>query len=331
MKFLSSEGVLFLCLYVDDLLITGSSLSGIEKLKQDLKKEFEMTDLGLLSYFLGLEFLQTAKGMFMHQRKYVLEVLKKFKMHNCNVSTTPAEPNLKLDKCEHEDPVDATEYRQMVGSLRFICHTRPEISYSVGMVSRFMSDPRHSHLVAAKRILRYLQGTLGFGILFPHQEEKVWLHLIAYSDSDWCGDLMDRKSTMGYIFTFAGAPISWSSKKQSVVALSTCETEYIAACAAACQALWLSSLLQELQIVSSTAIDLLVDNKSAIDLSRNPVSHGRSKHIEIKFHFLRDQVTKGKIKIQHCSTELQLADIMTKALKVERFRELRRLIGVTSL
>ncbi|XP_057435865.1 secreted RxLR effector protein 161-like [Lotus japonicus] len=219
----------------------------------------------------------------------------------------------------------------MVGSLRFICHTRPEISYSVGLVSRFMSEPRHPHLIAAKRILRYLKGTLSFGILFPFQDEKVGLQLVAYSDSDWCGDLVDRKSTMGYIFTFAGAPISWCSKKQSVVALSTCEAEYISTCSAACQALWLHTLLLELQISVGDYVELLVDNRSAIDLSKNPVSHGRSKHIEIKYHFLRDQVSKGKIRIKHCSTDLQLADILTKPLRADKFKDFRRLIGVTSI
>jgi len=330
-KSLNHSDILFLCLYVDDLLITGSTTAGIDKLKQDLKGEFEMSDMGTLSYFLGLEFVQTDQGLFMHQRKYILEILKKFHMLNCNASETPAEANTKLDNCKNEPAVDATMYRQMVGSLRFICHTRPEISFSVGVVSRFMNDPRHSHLVAAKRILRYLQGTLTFGIIFPQQEEKVELHLVAYSDSDWCGDLLDRRSTMGYVFTIAGAPISWCSKKQTVVALSTCEAEYIAACSAACQALWLSSLIQELKVETGSVVELFVDNKSAIDLAKNPVSHGRSKHIETKFHFLRDQVSKGRIKLTYCKTELQLADIMTKALKGERFKELRKLIGVVRL
>ena len=134
-------------------------------------------------------------------------------MMDCNVSLTPAEVNLKLDKCENEAVVDGTVFRQIVGSLRYICHTRPELAFSVGMISKFMSDPRHSHMVAAKRILRYLRGTLNMGILFPHQDEKVRPHLVAYSDSDWCGDVLDRRSTMGYIFMIAGAPISWSSKK----------------------------------------------------------------------------------------------------------------------
>ncbi|KAG5028152.1 hypothetical protein JHK87_011666 [Glycine soja] len=190
---------------------------------------------------------------------------------DCNVSLTPAEVNLKLDKCENEATVDGTIFRQIVGSLRYICHTRPELAFSVGMISKFMSDPRHSHMVAAKRILRYLR------------------------------------------------------------ALSTCEAEYIAACLVACQASWLFSLLQELGVIIGMAIELLVDIKSAIDLARNPVSHDRSKHIETKFHFLRDQVAKGKVKLVHCRTEVQLAEIMTKALKANRFKELRRKIGIQSL
>ena len=186
------------------------------------------------------------------------------------------------------------------------------MTFSVGLVSKFMSDPRQPHLIAAKRIMRYLKGTLGYGILFPHHTKgDDSLHLVAYSDSDWCGDLVDRRSTMGQVFLLSGSPISWSSKKQTVVALSTCEAKYIAACVAACQALWLSSLLEELKVFTGEAVDLLVDNKSAIDLAKNPVSHGRSKHIDTKFHFLRDQVSKGKIKLQHCKTEKQLAHIMT--------------------
>nr|KYP47010.1 Retrovirus-related Pol polyprotein from transposon TNT 1-94 [Cajanus cajan] len=162
-------------------------------------------------------------------------------MLGCKPAETPAELNVKLEKREDEGSVDGTMFRQIVGSLRFICHSRPEIAFSVGLVSRFMGDPRQSHLVATKRIM--------------------------------------RRSTMGQVFLLSGSPISWSSKKQTVVALSTCEVEYIAACAAACQALWISSLLKELTVFTGEAVDLLVDSKSAIDLAKNPVSHGRSKHI----------------------------------------------------
>ena len=234
-KAASSTEIFLICLYVDDLLITSSSSTSIELLKESLKKEFEMTDLGILSYFLGLKFAYTEKGIFMHQKKYISEVLKKFNMMECNPTEMPVELNVKLVRSENEASVDGTLFRQIVGSLRFICHSRLGIAFSVGLVSRFMSDPRQPHLLVVKRILRYLKRTLGYGIIFSHQiKEDESLHLEAYSDFDWCGDLVDRRSTMGQVFLLSGSPISWSSKKQIVVALSTCEAEYIATCSTAC-------------------------------------------------------------------------------------------------
>jgi len=167
-KSLNVTEIVLICLYVDDLLVTGSSSICIGQLKEDLKREFKMTDLGALSYFLRLEFAYDRRGIIMHQRKYILEVLKKFNMLYCNPAETPAELSLELIQDEIEASVDETLYRQMIGSLRYICHSRLEITYSVGIVSRFLSDPKQSHLVAAKRILRYLKGTLGYGLIFLH-------------------------------------------------------------------------------------------------------------------------------------------------------------------
>ena len=213
-KTISETEIVMLCLYVDDLLITGSSLTVIESLKQGLKSEFEMIDLGILSYFLGIEFAYTEKGIFMHQRKYIFEVLKKFKMMGCKPADTLATLNVKLVKSEDEGSVDGTMFRQFIGSLRFICHSRPEVAFDVGLVNRFMSDPRQKHLIAAKRIMRYLRGTLRYGILFPHHTKgDDSLHLVAYSDSDWFGDLVDKRSTMRQVFLLSRSPISWSSKK----------------------------------------------------------------------------------------------------------------------
>ncbi|KHN46010.1 Retrovirus-related Pol polyprotein from transposon TNT 1-94, partial [Glycine soja] len=208
------------------------------------------------------------------EKKYLSKVLKKFKMMGCKPVETPAELNVKLVKSEDEGSIDGTMFREIVGSLKFICHSKPEMAFNVGLVNRFMSDPRQPHLIAVKGIM--------------------------------------------------------SSKKQTIVALSTCEAKYIAACVAACQALWLSSLLEELEVFTGEAVDLLEDNKSTIDLAKNPVSHGRSKHIDTKCHFLKDQVSKGKIRLQHCRTEKQLADIMTKSLKNEMLKELREFLNVVS-
>lgn len=324
-----SEGnQLLICLYVDDLIVTGSDMNEIEAFKSQMMSEFEMSDLGKLTYFLGMEFTEVAEGLVMHQKKYASDILKRFNMMSCNPSSSPAETNVKLVMNEDEEPVNPTLFKQIVGSLRYLCNSRPDIAYAVGIISRFMSEPRVSHLLAAKRVMRYIKGTLQYGILFPKCLNDSSMELMAYSDADWCGDRQDRKSTSGYLFKFMNAPISWCAKKQPVVALSTCESEYIAGCMAACQAIWLENILKEMEIEVSRPIELLIDNKSAISLARNPVLHGRSKHIEAKFHFLREQVNKGALQIVHCSTELQLADIFTKALKVDRFIKLRSLIGM---
>ncbi|CAL0309294.1 unnamed protein product [Lupinus luteus] len=158
-------------------------------------------------------------------------------MQNCKSASTPVEGNLKTEEEELGKLVDSTLYRQLVGCLRFICHNRPEITYGVGVISKYMANPTQAHLIAAKRIMRYLKGHLCFGVLFPNQKQKCEAVFLGYSDSDWCGDKVDRRSTSGYLFTIFGAPISWSSRKQDVVALSTCGAEYIAACHATCQGL----------------------------------------------------------------------------------------------
>ncbi|CAJ2634633.1 unnamed protein product [Trifolium pratense] len=327
-KHSDNKHILIICLYVDDLLVTGSSLAEIEDFKSQMKSEFEMTDLGKLTYFLGMELLYTAKGVILHQAKYATEILRKFEMLDCNSSVTPADTRLKLEIDENSDTVDSTIFRQLIGSLRYLCQTRPDISYAVGYVSRFMSKPLKPHLLAAKRILRYINGTIHYGVLFPYSKDSVKLELNGFSDADWCGDKVDRRSTSGYLFKFQNAPISWCSKKQSVIALSSCEAEYVAGSLAACQANWLQSLLNEMKIIDNITVMLKIDNKSAINLAKNPVSHGKSKYIETRFHFLRDQVNKGKLSLEYCSTDNQQADIMTKAVKRDQFLKLRREIGI---
>lgn len=191
--------------------------------------------------------------------------------------------------------------------------------------------PKITHMVAAKRILRYLKGTIDWGILFPSTWGPATTELIGYTYADWSGDTEDRKSTSGYILMMGKAPIAWCSKKQNVVALSSCEAEYIAAAFGASQAQWLQMLLHELKVKCESTMRLKVDNKSAIDLEKHPISHGRSKHIEIKYHFLRDQVAKEKLAIEHYNREDQLADILTKGLKARKFEDMRSKIGILSL
>ncbi|XP_050919733.1 secreted RxLR effector protein 161-like [Lathyrus oleraceus] len=199
-------------------MLTGTCEHEIAKLKKELMNGFEMTELGNMVYFLGMEIMYSKKGIILHQLKYELELLKKFKLLNCKVVVTPADTNQKLDSDSDGDDVYETMFKQLVGSLRYLCNIIPDICYAVGIVSRFMSKPKWSHYQTAVRILRYIKGTLKYGVLFPFGAETN-SELLSYSDSDWCGDRVDIRSTYGYLFKFLGSPISWCSKKQPVVAL----------------------------------------------------------------------------------------------------------------
>ncbi|BAT76833.1 hypothetical protein VIGAN_01489400 [Vigna angularis var. angularis] len=251
-------------------------------------------------------------------------------MENCNSTCTPIMANTKLTLQAEDERVDATLYKQIVGSLRYVCNSRPDISYGVGLISRYMGDPRQSHLSVAKHILRYLKGTADYGLFYPKKHNEMNEVLEAWSDSDWSGDQLDRKSTFGYVLKFMEATFSWCSKKQNIVALSSCEAEYVAASETACQCAWIEAMLDELMINYCKPVKLMIDNKSSISLARNPVAHGRSKHIETQYHYLREQVDKKKLDLLHCPTEDQATDIFTKALRQNRFQKLREHLGIRS-
>ena len=210
----------------------------------------------------------------------------------------------------------------------YLTATRPDIMHAVSLISRFMECPKEIHLLAAKRIFRYLQGTASYGLFYKKGEKS---DLFGFTDSDYAGDLDDRKSTSGYVFMLGSGAVSWSSKKQPIVTLSTTEAEFVAATACACQAIWLKKILEELHFKQEGAIAIYCDSSSAIKLSKNPVLHGRSKHIDVKFHFLRDLTKEGVIDLIHCRSEDQVADIFTKSLKLAAFQKLRKLLGVGKL
>jgi len=191
-----------------------------------------------------------------------------------------------------------------------------------------MENPKESHWASAKRLLRYLKGTLEYG-LFYQKETKTGL--VAYSDRNYAGDLDDRRSTSGAVFLIGSAAVSWMSKKQPVVSLSTTEAEYIAAASCACQCIWIQRILEHLGSAEKEATEILCDNSSTIQLSKNPVFHGRSKHIAVRFHFLRDLVNDQVVRLTYCCSNEQVADIMTKALKLDQFEKIRRMLGVTSV
>jgi hypothetical protein len=247
---------------VDDLIITGHQ--GINKFKAEMKKLFKMSDLGLLSYYLGLEVKQMEEGITMGQSAYAIKLVDRSGMSGCNSCAAPLEPRLKLSKKSDTPLVNATEYRSLVGSLRYLVNTRPDIAYAVGFVGRFLEQPHEEHIAAVKHILRYVAGTLGHGLFYRRKQEGGdGGCLIGFSDSDFAGDVDDRKSTTGVLYYLGHSPITWQSNKQKVVALSSCEAEYIAAGSGACQGVWLARLLKEL-LGSETSLPLILSRIPSI-------------------------------------------------------------------
>ena len=318
--------ILIVCLYVDDLIFTGSNPSLFEEFKRVMIKEFEMTDIGLMAYYLGIEVKQKEEGIFISQESYAKEILKRFKMNDCKPISTPVECGVKLSKYDEGEDIDPTFFKSLVGSLRYLTCTRPDILYAVGLVSRYMENPKTTHFKAAKRILRYIKGTINFGLLYSFSNDYK---LVGYSDSDWGGDVDDRKSTTGFVFFMGDTAFTWMSKKQPIVTLSTCEAEYVAATSSVCHAIWLRNLLKELSLAQEEPTEICVDNKSAIALSKNPVFHDRSKHIDTRYHFIRECIARKEVQIKYVKSQDQAADIFTKPLKQEDFVKFRSLLGVT--
>lgn len=320
--------ILIVSVYVDDLLFTGNDDKMLDEFKSSMKKEFDMTDLGKMKYFLGIEVTQRDDGIFISQKKYAAEVIDRFGMQDFNSVSNPIVPGQKIGRDEDGVKVDPTQYKQMVGSLMYLTATRPDLMFAVSLVSRFMSSPTQLHLAAVKRIMRYLKGTLEYGIWYKRGEES---ELIAYTDSDYAGDIDDCKSTLGYVFLMSGGAVAWSSRKQPLVTLSSTEAEYVAAATCACQAIWMRRILEEISYVQGGEMVLLCDKTSTIKLSKNAVMHGRSKHIRVRYHFLRDLSKQGIIKLVYCPTEMQLADVMTKPLKLASFQKIRAAFGMVTL
>jgi len=245
-------------------------------------------------------------------------------MENCKEISTPMATNCYLDSDEKGTSVDQTKYRGLIGSLLYLTASRPDIMFSVCLCARFQSNPKESHFTAAKRILKYIQGTTTVQLWYP---SEVSLDLVGYSNFDFVSCKIYRKSTSGTCHQLGSSLISWHSKKQACVALSTAEAEYIATGSCYAQSLWIKQQLSDFRF-NLFKILLLCDNTSAISLRKNPVQHSRTKYIEIRHHFIRDHVNNGDYEIQFVSTENQLADLFTKPLNKERFNFLRNELGI---
>jgi len=230
-------------------------------------------------------------------------------MQECKPEITLTMMGLKLNKEDNSKEFDSSLYKSIVGSLMYLTATRPDIMYVVSLISKFIERPKEAHWQATKRILRYVKSTKRFSILYTTSECS---DLIGYTDSDWARSVDDRKNTSGYVFYMGSGAISWASKKQRIVALSTAEVEYVAATAAACQAIWMRRMLRSLCEEQTKITVIFCDNSSAIALSKNVVFHKRTKHIDTKFHYIRELVNNGEIVLVHCRTQEHVADILKK-------------------
>lgn len=323
--FVNKNKSLFLVIYVDDGIVAARDEKLLESFLEKLKDEFSVRT-GPANYFLGMQIEYLNDGsIFVHQENYCNKILDCFNMSTANPVCVPidkdvfsSEPSVKLDE---EIP-----YRKAVGSLMYLATvTRPDIAYAISVLSQVLDKPLRKHWSLVKKVLKYLRGTSKWGILYVSSAScKV---LETFSDSDYAGDPSTRKSTSGMIFKYSGGAITWASRRQKCISLSTTEAEFVAASHAAKEAVWLHRLF--LDLCSSCSVPVLqVDNESAIRLIKNPEFHNRTKHIDIRCKFVREKFLSGQLDVQHCESEVQAADIFTKPLPKFRFQKLRQLIGM---
>uniref|UniRef100_A0A2N9HE34 Integrase catalytic domain-containing protein n=1 Tax=Fagus sylvatica TaxID=28930 RepID=A0A2N9HE34_FAGSY len=317
--------IAYLLLYVDDIVLTSNTPAYLDHLITQLSTVFDLKDLGSLHYFLGLQVTRDSSGLYLNQAKYANDLLKKHNMLDSKPAKSPSCPNTRLSLHEGDPLSDPHGYRSLVGALHYLTFTRLDISFSVHQVCQYMSAPTTIHLAAAKRILRYLRGTLHHGIAFTPGP----LQLSAYTDADWAGDPDDRRSTFGYLVYLGSNPITWSAKKQPTVSRSSTESEYRALAIASAELYWIRTLLKDLGIYLSQTPILWCDNIFALAIASNLVFHARTKHIEVDFHFVREQVLRKDLEVKFVSTIDQLADIFTKSLPTQRFIDLRRNLMVS--
>ena len=331
--FQSPSVMMFVVLYVDDLVIFSNNLSSLKDFKKHLATLFEMTDLGEAHYVLGIQItrVRSARSLSISQHEYIKTIVDRFGMSESNPCDTPlsiSDPFSKADSPVTAADIDAMKakpYKSAVGSIMYaMLGTRPDIAYAITALSQFNSNPGEKHWKGVKRLLRYLRATIDYKITYGGPQQKA--AMIAYCDSDWGQNHDDRRSVTGYVFLLCGAAVSWQAKKQPTVALSTVEAEYMAATEAAREAIWWRSFLAELGLSLPSPSAILSDSQGAIALAKNPAHHSRTKHIDIKHHFVREQVAAGVVVMNHIPTEQMAADILTKPLSRERHLKLASML-----
>jgi hypothetical protein len=323
----SQGNILLIEVYVDDIIFGSDDDKLSHKFSKDMQNEFEMSLLGKLSFFLGLQICESNQGIFISQTNYIREMLKRFGMEDCKPIITPIQTSCKLRKDADSKSTDQRQYRSMIGSLLYVTTSRLDAMKEIGQVARFQATPKQSHVLAVKRIFRYLKGTKEFRLWYP---KGKYLSLITYIDADWVGCIDDRRSTNGAMFYLGECLVSCLSKKKSSISLSTVEEEYIASTTCCTQVLWMKQTLTNIQVEYDEPIPIYCYNTSAINISKNPMMHSKMKHIPIKYHFLREQVAEKNIRVEYVGRKEQVVDIFTKPLRRESFEYLRQRLGVIS-
>ncbi|KAJ9535705.1 LOW QUALITY PROTEIN: hypothetical protein OSB04_un001143 [Centaurea solstitialis] len=318
------QKILLVQIYVDDIIFGSTKSSMCTEFEDLMHKKFKMSAMGELTFFLGLQVAQKENGIFIHQSKYVKDILHKFGFSDVKPASTPMETHKHLTVDPEGQEVDVHHYRSMIGSLMYLTASRPDIMFVVCVCARFQVQPKDSHLQAVKRIFRYLKGHSKFGLWYPHDSP---FDLIAYTDSDYGGANMDRKSTTGGCQFLGSRLVSWQCKKQTSVSTSTAEAEYIAAASCCSQVLWIQNQMLDYGLTFLNT-PIYIDNSSAISIVNNPVKHSKTKHIEIRFHFIRDCNEKKLIQVLKVHTDYQLADLFTKSFDIGRFLFLITNVGM---
>lgn len=304
-------------------------------MKKQLTKKFRMKDLGLANKVLGIRVTREDGVVRLDQEQYINELLDRFGATDCNTVTTPADPGQKLTKQmspkseEERKQMEKVPFRELVGGLQYLAQgTRPDISFAVNAVSHFVNDPGKAHWTAAKRILRYLKGTKKMKLTYNGRCNGSF---VGYCDADWGNDTDTRRSITGYVFLQSGGPISWNCRKQTTIALSTTEAEYMAISAATQEAIWWRGFREELSGCAEP-VPIFCDNRSAVHLAEKEIGYSsRSKHIDIRHHFVRQYIEDKYINLEHVSAEYQAADMLTKALPTKNFEDGRKTLGIREI
>ena len=334
----SGSKTCFLVLYVDDILLATNDKGMMHGVKQFLSKNFDMKDMGEASYVIGIKIHRDrSRGILgLSQETYINKILERFRMKDCSPSVAPIMKGnkLSLNQCPKNDLENESmkniPYASVVGSLMYaqVC-TRPDIAYAVGVLGRYQSNPGVDHWRAAKKVMRYLQGTKDYMLMYRQTDN---LDLVGYSDADFAGCVDSRKSTYGYIFIMAGGAVSWRSVKQTLIATSTMEAEFVSCFQATSQGVWLKSFISGLRVMDSISrpLKIFCDNSAAVFLAKNNKSGSRSKHINIKYLAIREHVKEKKVVIEHISTELMIADPLTKGMPPMKFKDHVDRMGIVS-